>query len=286
MPNRLIVLLAVALWATPVQALPIRVVAAEDFYGDIAAQIGGPDAVVESILVNPDQDPHQFEAGASIARKLAGARIVVYNGLGYDDWVTRLLSSSRAGERWLIEVAALAGRKQGDNPHLWYDVRAVAALAEALARALAEADPARSAQYAARHAALRQDLETLTQRIAALRTQLAGTPVAATEPVFGYMAEALGLNMRHQRFQLAVMNETEPSASDIAAFEQDLRQRRVKALIYNRQTSGGIAERLHRLAQDSGVPVVGVTETKPAGQTYQAWMHAQLDALKLALGQR
>jgi zinc/manganese transport system substrate-binding protein len=286
MLNVLVMVFGVLISATQAHAAPVRIVAAEGFYGDIATQIGGPDAAVESILVNPDQDPHQFEASASIARKLAEARIVIYNGLGYDEWVTRLLSSSRAGERRVIEVAALAGRKKGDNPHLWYDVRAVAALADALTKTLATTDAARAAQYTARHVVLGKDLDGLAQRIVSLRARFAGTPVTATEPVFGYMAEALGLDMRNQRFQLAVMNETEPSASDIAAFEQDLRQRRVKALIFNRQTSGGIAERLHMLARDSGVLVVAVTETKPAGQSYQAWMHAQLDALEEALGRR
>ena len=123
----------------------------------------------------------------------------------------------------------------------------------------------------------------MTAQIAKLRQKYAGTPVAATEPVFGYMADALGLVMRDRRFQLAVMNDTEPSAADIAAFEQDLRSKAVKVLIYNSQTSDALTRRMRELAAQAGVPVVGVTETEPQGKDYQEWMRSQLDALDRAL---
>jgi zinc/manganese transport system substrate-binding protein len=268
------------------QGPPVRIVAAENFYGNIAQQIGGDAVVVDSILTNPDRDPHQFEVSASTARKLSNAQIVIYNGIGYDAWVLKLLSASKSKHRDVIEVAALAGRKEGDNPHVWYDSVAVAALANALAQALMRMDPAQRDAYARRLGEVTQELNTLRARIEALRAKNGHTPVTATEPVFGYMADALGLDMRNSRFQLAVMNGTEPSASDIAAFEQDLRTRKAKVLIYNKQTSEGLTERLLKIARASGVPVVGVTETLPAGMTYQAWMHGQLDALEQALDRK
>jgi zinc/manganese transport system substrate-binding protein len=107
--------------------------------------------------------------------------------------------------------------------------------------------------------------------------------VTATEPVFGYMASALGLTMRNERFQLDVMNDTEPSAADIAAFEDDLTKHRVRLLIYNSQATDEAARRLLEIARQSKVPVIGVTETEPAGRTYQAWMLDQLEALDAAL---
>ena len=107
--------------------------------------------------------------------------------------------------------------------------------------------------------------------------------ISPTEPVFGYMAAALGLKMRNERFQLAVMNNTEPSASDVAAFEGDLRKHRVRVLVYNSQATEPATQRLLKIAQQSKIPVVGVTETEPAGQTYQVWMTSQLDALDKAL---
>lgn len=157
------------------------------------------------------------------------------------------------------------------------------AFARALSAELASADPANKADYDQRLAQFLGSLKPLQEKIAALRAKFAGAPVTATEPVFGYMAAALGLAMRNERFQRAVMNGTEPGASDIAAFETDLRQRRVKLLLFNSQATDPAAQRLLGIAKASGVPVVGVTETEPKGKTFQAWMLEQLDAVGLAL---
>jgi zinc/manganese transport system substrate-binding protein len=97
------------------------------------------------------------------------------------------------------------------------------------------------------------------------------------------MAQAIGLEDRNQRFQRSIMNDTEPSAKDIAAFQDDLKNRRVKALIYNNQTSDDLTSRLLDLAKASGIPIVGVSETEPADKTYQEWMLGQLTALEKAL---
>src|SRR5690242_6733984 len=147
--------------ATASHAAPVRIVAAENFYGDIARQVGGDAVTVESILTNPDQDPHQFEASASIARKIADAQIVVFNGLGYDAWVAKLLAASRSAKREVIEAGKLAGRRDGDNPHVWYDVRAVTLLVETLTQRLTTLDPTHKEAYAARAASVQRDLKAL-----------------------------------------------------------------------------------------------------------------------------
>ncbi len=268
------------------RAEPIKVVAAESVYGDIAQQIGGPNVAVTSILSNPNQDPHEFEASASTARQVADAKLVIYNGVDYDPWITNLISGSRAPSRRVIEVARLANRRVGDNPHVWYDVTAIIALAKALDDTLSTLDPMHRTEFAERHAAFERSMQPLVERVAALRRGYAGSAVTATEPVFGYMADAVGLKMRNSRFQLAVMNGTEPSAKDIAAFEADLRMRSVKLLIYNNQTNGALAERMRTIAASAGVPVVGVTETLPPRMSYQQWMTSQLDALARALDSR
>lgn len=266
---------------TPSPALTI--VAAENFYGDIARQLAGPGPEITSILSNPDQDPHLFEASPSVARSLSSARIVIANGADYDPWMAKLLGAAKSPRRQVIVVADLAHKKPGDNPHLWYDTRIVATAARAIAAALIAAEPANKADHSARLQTFLDSLKPLDERIAALRARFAGARITATEPVFGYMATALGLAMRNERFQLAVMNDTEPSASDTAAFETDLRQHRVRALIYNSQASSPAAERLLGIARQMAIPVVGVTETLPAGKTWQSWMTGQLDALEAAL---
>ena len=279
-------LIALLAASSPVRAEPIKVVAAENVYGDIARQIGGADVSVTSILSNPNQDPHEFEASASTARAIADARLVIYNGAGYDPWAAKLLAASKATSREVLEVAMLVRRKAGDNPHFWYDAAAMSALGSSLAAKMSDIDGAHRSGYAARGAAFEVSMVRLREGIAALRNRHAGTPVTATEPVFDYMAEALGLKMRNSRFQLAVMNGTEPGAAAITAFENDLRTRAVKVLLYNTQTTQALAERMRSIANQSGVPIVSITETAPEGKSYQAWMLAQLDELDRALGNR
>lgn len=216
----------------------IAVVAAENFYGDIVRQIGGDRVNVVSIMSNPDQDPHLFETTPGIVRQLANAQIAILNGANYDPWMDKLLAAVPRPERTVISAAQLIGRKAGDNPHLWYDPATMPAVATALADALTTADRAHASDYAARLKATLASLERITQRVAQLKAKHSGTVVTATEPVFGLMTDAIGLTMRNQRFQLAMMNDTEPSARDVAAFENDLRERKVRVLIYNSQVSG------------------------------------------------
>lgn len=281
-------LLALAtVFAAPAWAAsPVTVVAAENFYADVVRQVGRANVKVGSILSSPDEDPHLFEASASTARRIANARLVVYNGAGYDPWFARLLAASGARAPEVIVVAELMQRHAGDNPHLWYDPKTMPALARRVAAVLARLDPKHVSGYAARLAAFEASLAPLTAKIAALRKRYAGTPITATEPVFGYMAAALGLDMRNPGFQRSVMNGTEPSAAEIATFVNDLRRRAVRVLLYNRQTSGPLTERMRALAAAAGVPVVGVTETEPPGENYQEWMLSQLNALARALARR
>jgi zinc/manganese transport system substrate-binding protein len=283
---RLAVLVIFAVFASATAALAagaVSIVAAENFYGDVAQQIGGPEVEVTSILSNPDEDPHLFEVTPSAARAISHARLVIYNGIDYDPWMVKLLRSLRRSDRTVIDVAALSGRKRGDNPHIWYDPNTMMIVAKTLADDLGAVDPEHRSAYQQRLQRFRQSMTPLLARIAALRRRFAGTPVTATEPIFGYMFDALGMQVRNWSFQLAVMNNTEPSASDIAAFENDLKTHQVKLLIYNSQVSAPSAERMLKLAKASDVAVVGATETEPPGQTYQQWMIAELDAIDRAL---
>jgi zinc/manganese transport system substrate-binding protein len=267
----------------------IPVVAAENFYGDVVKQLGGDRVDVTSILSNPDQDPHLFEASPKTARALQHASLVVYNGADYDPWMAKLLAAStgkngtNGAMRTTIVAAELTGKKSGDNPHLWYDPATMPKVARAVNEALVAADAAHKSAYDANLAKFLASLKPMDTKVAELHGRYAGTPVTATEPVFGYMSDALGLAMRNARFQMAAMNDTEASAADIAAFERDLREKRVRVLIYNSQATEALTKRMLKLAQQSNVPTVSVTETQPAGSTYQTWMLRQLDALGAAL---
>jgi len=261
----------------------IAVVAAENFYGSVAQQIGGDRVSVTSILSNPDQDPHLFEVSPGIIRQIAAAQIVVYNGAYYDPWIETLLKVTPKAERAVIVAADLVNRRAGDNPHLWYDPSTMPAVASALSVALIAADPAHKDDYAARLKTFLASLEPLNEKIAAISGKFAGAPVTASEPVFGYMANALKLQMRNERFQLAIMNDTEPSARDVAAFEQDLKTHKVRIFFYDKQASNKVVQHLVDIARASGIPVVGVTETAPPGLSYQDWMLKELDEAQRAL---
>jgi zinc/manganese transport system substrate-binding protein len=126
-------------------------------------------------------------------------------------------------------------------------------------------------------------LTRVNEKIAAIRGKFAGTTVTASEPVFGYMANALGLKMRNERFQLSIMNDTEPSAHDVAAFQDDLKTHKVRVMFYNKQASNKAVQTLVDLAHASKIPVVGVTETAPPGLSYQEWMLTQLNETEKAL---
>lgn len=261
----------------------IAVVAAENFYGDIARQIGGERVSVTSIMNNPDQDPHLFETTPGIVKQIAGAQIVIFNGADYDTWMEKLLAAAPRPGRLTINVAALTRHKAGDNPHLWYEPSVAVAVARLLDADLAKMDRAHSKDYSARLAAFEASLKPINDKIATIRAKYAGTPVTASEPVFGHMAQALGLTMRNERFQLSIMNDTEPSARDVAAFEQDLKERKVRVMFYNKQAASKIVQRLVELARAAKVPVVGITETQPANMSFQDWMLGQLNDTDKAL---
>lgn len=274
----------IAVQHAPAQAAaPIEIVAAENFYGDVAEQIGAADVKVTSILSDPAVDPHLFEASPSVARAISAARVVVFNGIDYDPWMATLLAASPVINRRTIIVASLAARKIGDNPHVWYDTQIMLGYAAVLTEVLAAIDPAHATDFRQRLAQFQTAIQPVQSKIAMLRDRLACTPVTATEPIFGYMFNSLGMRSRNQSFQLSVMNNTEPSASDIAAFENDLKTRQVKLLVYNSQATDPTADRMQGIAKAAGVPVVGATETEPKGLNYQSWISSELDAVDKAL---
>jgi len=264
-------------------AEPIHIVAAENFYGGIARQIAGSDATIDSIQTNPNQDPHEFTTNADTAKAVADADIVIYSGISYDPWMGKLITDAPK-RRVVINVSTLIGAKEGDNPHIWYDPKTMPALVTKLVDYLSSVYPANAATYQKRQADFNASMKPELDQIAALRARTAGMDVTATEPVFGYMAEALGFKMLNGDFQIKIMNDAEPTADETAAFEQTLKSRTAKILFYNSQVTDPTTDRIQKLAKAAGIPIVGVTETQPPDQkTYVGWMMHELDAVEAAL---
>ena len=269
-------LAVLALANSALQADTVHIVAAENFYGGVAQQIAGDAAQVTSILSNPNQDPHEFTTDAATAMAVANADVVIYSGIGYDDWMEKLLGTPGKPGRVVIQVAELIGAKAGDNPHIWYNPKTMPALAAKLAAVLNQPENL---------AAFEASFAPLTDRIARIRAAKAGTPVTATEPVFGDLAEALGFRMENEAFQIAVMNDTDPSFQQTADFETSLTSKAVEILFYNSQVTDPATARLQAVAEAHDVPIVGVTETQPPdAKSYVDWMLAELSEVEAALG--
>jgi zinc/manganese transport system substrate-binding protein len=262
----------------------VEVVAAENFYGGVAQEIAGGEARVTSILKNPNQDPHEFTTDAGTAKAVADADIVIYSGIGYDTWMEKLLGTRGKPGRVVIEVAGLIGGRDGDNPHIWYDPKTMPALGRKLVEVLSARDPAEAKTYQARLDAFTASLQPERALIAKIRAANGGLVVTATEPVFGYMIEALGFTSLNGDFQIKIMNDTEPGADETEAFEKSLSSKRAKILFYNSQVTDPTTDRMQTLARQAGIPVVGVTETQPPDErSYPAWMMSELKAVEAAL---
>lgn len=266
----------------------VPVVAAESTYGVVAKAIGGEWVQVNSIIRNPNTDPHGFEATPAVARDVAHARLVVMNGLGYDAWMQKMLAADPvAGRRTVVAADAASGRVLPDrNPHIFYDAPAMLLVAERIAFELAQCDPAHAAVFTENLATFRQAIAAFNRRVEALRQTTPGLVAAATEPVYGYMFHALGWRNEGSAFQIAEMNDTEPSPAAVARFDDQLRAGNVKLLVYNDQVSSAVTRRLLAVAHGAGVPTVGVAEFVPPGLDYVKWQNQTLDAVEHALGRK
>ncbi|MET9877656.1 zinc ABC transporter substrate-binding protein [Actinacidiphila glaucinigra] len=268
-------------------ASKVTVVASTNVYGDIVERIGGDRVDVTSIISDPAQDPHSYEAGTRNQLALSKAKVVVENGGGYDDFVDRMLGSGNASPEVVnaVEVSGRTAPAGGElNEHVWYDFPSVSKVADRIADALGKADPDNAGTFAKNAAAFKKSLTALQDKEASLKSAHAGEGVAITEPVPLYLLEASGLaNRTPEEFSEAVEEGDDVSAKVLQATLDLLSDRKVKALVYNEQTSGAQTEKVKSAADAAGVPVVPVTETLPAGKDYLTWMNDNVDALADAL---
>lgn len=264
---------------------PIPVLGTENFYADLLAEVGGARVRATSLLNDPNTDPHTYEASPQAAVTVANARIVIVNGLGYDDFMQHLLAASPSSGRTVIDVQQLLGLPDTANAHVWYDPSAMPKVAQAAEAALEKLEPANASYFQARLRAYLASLQSVDAKIAQLKAMYSGQPVAFTEPVAEYLAQAIGLRvLTPEGFQKAIEDGTEPGLADVAVERDLLTEHKVRVLLYNSQTVTPLTKQMRELAVSSGVPVVGVSETMPAAyHTYAAWMLGELDALQRAL---
>ncbi len=267
----------------------IRVVASTNVYGDIASTIAGNAVEVTSLMSDPAQDPHSFEASAQSQLAVSKADILIENGGGYDDFMGTLRSGSKNTKATVLNVVDLSGKKAENgelNEHVWYDFPTIEKFAAALTGALAKADPSQKATFTKNADAFSAKLAALQNREAGLKTKYAGEGAAITEPVPLYMLDAIGLvDKTPEKFSAAIEGGTDVSPLVLQETLALFSGHQVKLLAYNEQTSGPETERVLAAAKQAGIPVVPVTETLPKGKDYIGWMNANLDAVESALAQ-
>jgi zinc/manganese transport system substrate-binding protein len=264
----------------------LQVVAAENFWGSIAAQLGGDRVHVTSLITNPATDPHDYEPTAVDARTLAGAKLAIVNGIGYDPWAPKLLSANPVKGRIVLTVGDLVGVQAGGNPHRWYSPANVQQVISAIVADYTKLDPEDAAYFAREKAAFEtKGLAAYKAEIAAIRHRYAGVPVGASESIFAMLAPALGLKLvTPPSFLKAISEGTDPTAQDKTTVDRQIAKRQIKVWVFNSQNSTPDVQRLTNAARRKGIPVTTITETlTPTTATFEAWQVGQLRALRAAL---
>lgn len=264
---------------------PVNVVVSVDQWGDIVRDLGGECAQVTTVLASSSVDPHDFEPSPADAATFAKAQLVVVNGADYDPWASKFAATS-APKAPVVDAGVVTKTAAGANPHLWYSPSAVVAVAGAVTAELGKLAPEAKGYFADQRTAFGTSLEPYNKLLSTIKAGAAGKTYAATESVFDYTAEDVGLvNATPPGYKTASANESDPSPADLEAFRRALADRRIDVLIYNTQTEGSVPEQIRTAAEAAGVPVVEVTETVPPGTTsFEQWQVAQLTALAKALG--
>ena len=263
----------------------LRVVVAENAWGSIAAQVGGKYVQVTSIITNPNADPHVYEPTPADARIVAGANLVWYNAIGYDDWMPELLSADPGGRK-VLSVGQVVGVGNGGNPHRWYDPADTQKVIAAYVSDLSELEPSEARYFKSQRASYDDvDLKAYDDEIAMIKATYSGTPVGASESIFSMLVPALGLNLvTPYSFLKAISEGTDVSAADKATIDYQIKDHVIKAYIYNTQNTTPDVQAQLAECRAEGIPTATITETlSPSTATYQAWQTRQLDGIAAAL---
>jgi zinc/manganese transport system substrate-binding protein len=268
-------------------AAPVNVVASTNVWGDIAKQVGGGHVNVTSIMSDPNADPHAFEADAKTGAALSKAQFVIENALGYDDFMDKLLAASPNPSRVVLKAADVMQISGAEaNPHIWYDIAKVPAVASGIADQLGKLDPGDAATFTANAKTFNDSLAPINTAIANIKAKYPGAPVGYTERVPGDLVEAAGLTLATPAsFAQSIEDGNDPSPADNAAMDAALTDKKIKVLLFNGQVTSPATDAVKQLAQKSGVPVVGVTETlPPTDKDFQDWQLRQINEITTALG--
>ena len=266
----------------------LQVIAAENFWGSIATQLGGSRVAVQSIIVNPNMDPHSYEPTASDGVALAKSQMAIVNGIGYDAWASKLLAANPSSSRKVLDVGDLLGLVEGDNPHQWYSPSSVQGVIDQIVADYKQLDPKDSAYFDQQRTRFEtQSLGEYDRLIAAIRARYAGVPVGYSESIFQPLGEALALKLlTPYSFAKAIAEGTDVSAADKQTVDTEAQRHLIRVWVYNSQNATPDVQRVNQLARAAQIPITTITETlSPASATFEQWQVAQLQNLQRALHQ-
>ena len=264
----------------------IQVTAAENFWGSIATQLGGNKVGVTSIITNPDTDPHTYQPTASDGRALTTSRFVIYNGIGYDPWAPKILSTNSSSGQTVLNVGQLVGVPDGGNPHRWYSPTDVQTVINTITADYKKIDPSDAGLFDAQNQSyVNGALAQYNQLIDQIKSRYSGVPVGASESIFAPLAQALGLDLlTPPAFLEAISEGTDPTAQDKATIDNQINRRQIKVYVYNSQNATPDVQAQVKEAKAAGIPVTTITETlAPKTATFQTWQSRQLQDLATAL---
>jgi zinc/manganese transport system substrate-binding protein len=272
--------------ATTTGGKGLQVVAAENFWGSIASQLGGSRVHVTSVIASPATDPHDYEPTAADARTMAGAQLAIVNGIGYDRWAGKLIAANPVHGRVVLTVGDLLGLEPGANPHRWYSPTDVQKVIDQIARDYTKLDPKNATSFEQQKRRFEtRGLAQYKRLIATIKRKYHGVPVGASESIFAPLAEALGLKvLTPTSFLKATSEGTEPTAADKTTIDRQIASRQIKVWVFNSQNSTPDVQRITDAARKKRIPVTTITETPtPPSVSFQGWQARQLEALAAAL---
>jgi zinc/manganese transport system substrate-binding protein len=281
----------------------LTIVASTNVWGDVASSIGGDLVQVVSIIDSFSQDPHSYEASARDQLAVNDADVIVANGGGYDSFMDTLAVA--AGNSNVIYAYLPEEGEEDDhateeddhateedhdhdhdhgNEHVWYDFHVVEDFATRLAEQLKTLDPENSATYTANLEEFLGGIESLGDRAAEVAGSVSGAKVISSEPVADYLLAELGLtNITPESFSQAIEEELDVSPKDLLEIQNLISTKSVDLFVVNIQTGSVQIDALVKLAEDSGVAVIQVSELLPEGLSYLAWMEQNISAIEAGL---
>jgi len=279
--------LALIMTASPASAADrLNVVASFSILGDFIRNVGG-ERVSVTTLVGPDSDAHVYSPTPADAKRIADAKLVFVNGLGFEGWLPRLVKSAGGKAAIVTATSGIAPLKLGSDadPHAWQSVANAKVYVANIRDALAAADPANAEAFKSNASAYLADLDALDREVRAAVAQIpeGRRKVISTHGAFGYFAAAYGVEFIAP---VGVSTESEASARDVAAIITQIRTAKIPAVFMENISDPRL---IRRIAAETGARVGGtlysdsLTAEKGDSPTYIAMVRHNIKALTSAL---